>query len=205
MIALSDIPLFLYFQFVSAFLALWFFKKNSFFGKALTVLLCITFLVECLGTYFSVHKQYNFSLYHGYTLVEFSLILILYRGIIKEKKYLTVSYVILIIFLAFWLLTFFDKKYLFTTMVIGAFNVGVLIFLYLRELLLSDKLINFKRLLEFWVSVGFIVFYLPSIPFFSFWNFMKDRSLVPILESLIILMNIIISFGLIWSNKKEEF
>ncbi|WP_440120691.1 hypothetical protein [Tenacibaculum sp. Ill] len=70
---------------------------------------------------------------------------------------------------------------------------------------MSDKIINYKKLLSFWVSVAFIVFYLPSIPFFSFWNFLKDRSLMPILYVLIVLMNVIISFGLVWSNKKVEY
>ncbi|MFT0156446.1 hypothetical protein VBY68_07435 [Tenacibaculum ascidiaceicola] len=70
---------------------------------------------------------------------------------------------------------------------------------------MSNEILNYKKLLPFWVSVGLLVFHLPAIPFFSFWNYMKNKDLFPILHSLIILMNIIISFGLLWSNKKEEY
>ncbi len=80
-----------------------------------------------------------------------------------------------------------------------------MVFLFLRELLLSNEIVNYKKLLPFWVSVGFLVFHLPAIPFFSFWSYMKNRDLLPILYSLIVLMNIIISFGLLWSSRRVEY
>lgn len=194
----------LYFQFIAALLSCFFLKKESFFLRILSLFLIVTFLVELIGDYLNGLKVDNFTLYHFYTLFEFSIIFIMLKSVIKQKKLLIYSSVLLFVLLFLWVLAFFSRKYLFVMTIVGSFNVGYLVFLYLRELLLSNELINYKKQLPFWVSVGLIVFYLPSIPFFSFWNFMKDRSLLPILEALVILMNIIISFGLIWSNKKEK-
>lgn len=199
---LSDLPLYSYII-VSLFgIYFYFFKSgsNNLFHLLLLLIICSTTIVEVLGFYL----RNNFSLYHIYTLIKFSLILYMYQNLILKKKYLIIGYILHGVTLLYWGLTFFDNTYLFSMIVVGSINVGILVFLYLRELLLSDKIINYKKQLSFWVSVAFIVFYLPSIPFFSFWSFLKNRSLMSILYVLIILMNVILVFGLIWSNKKEE-
>ena len=68
---------------------------------------------------------------------------------------------------------------------------------------MSNKILNYKKLLPFWVSVGFLVFFLPSIPFFALLKHMKGRELFYIIGILIILMNLVIITGLIWSRKDE--
>lgn len=198
---LFNLPL--YSQLIAAFLSCWFFVKNkTLFLKYLTVFLVVTFLVELTGAYLTKLKIRNFWFYHYYTFFEFFAIFFLYKNLIKDKKYIKVSYVLLTVFVIIWFTTYIDAKYFYQAIVLGSVNVGVLVFLYLRELLLSDEIINYKKLLPFWVSVGFLVFFLPSIPFFSFWTYLKTRELIPILNTLIVLMNVIISFGLIWSNNK---
>lgn len=206
MTLLFDVPLFLYSQFVTAFLSCFLLiKKKTLFLKILTLFLVVTFFVEFLGWYLSSIGKPNFRVYHFYTVFEYLVIFVLYRSLLREMKYLKISYLLLFVFVILAVLTFFDRKYLHYTGIIGSFNVGVLVFLYLRELLLSNEILNYKKMLPFWVSVGFLVFHLPAIPFFSFWDYMRNKDLFPILYSLIILMNIIISFGLLWSNKKEEY
>ena len=206
MTLLFEVPLFLYSQFLTALLSCFLLrKKKTLFFKILTLFLVVTFFIEFLGWYLSSIEKPNFRVYHFYTIFEYFGIFVLYRVLLKERKYLKISYILLFIFTVLSVLTFFDRKYLHYTGIIGSFNVGVLVFLYLRELLLSNEILNYKKLLPFWVSVGLLVFHLPAIPFFSFWNYMKNKDLFPILHSLIILMNIIISFGLLWSNKKEEY
>ncbi len=200
---LSELPLYSYVIVSLLGMYFYFFKRggNNLFHLLLLLILSTTTVVELLGFYI----RNNFSLYHFYNLMKFSLIFFMYRNLIVEKRYLVISYILYGLTILIWIATFFNKSYLFTMIVVGSVNVGVLVFLHLRELLMSDKIINYKKLLSFWVSVAFIVFYLPSIPFFSFWNFLKDRSLMPILYVLIVLMNVIISFGLVWSNKKVEY
>ena len=77
--------------------------------------------------------------------------------------------------------------------------------MYLRVLLLSNEILNYKKQLPFWVSVGFLVFYLASIPFFSMHKYFENRSIYYVINILVILMNLIISFGLIWSNKEMKY
>ncbi len=172
--------------------------------ELLTLSLVITFLTELLGAYFSKQKIPNFRLYYFYTGFEYVILFFLYKNLLKEKKYLKIPYLLLVFFIAFWLLTFFNNKYFYYTIIIGSFNVAILVFLYLRELLLSNEILNYKKLLPFWVSIGLLVFHLPSIPFFSFIDYMTDRDLFPILYSLIVLMNIFIAFGLVWTNRKVK-
>ncbi|CAM1346035.1 hypothetical protein [Tenacibaculum crassostreae] len=200
---LLDAPLL--FQILTAILScIVFIKKRTFFLGLLSLFLVVTFVVELTGAYLSSIGGHNFLVYHLYLFFENTLIFLLYYKLIYDKKYLIISYFLLAVIFVLWCLIFFSQKYFRSTIIVGAFNVGMLVFLYLRELLLSEKIINYKKILPFWVSVGFLIFYLSTIPFFSFWNYMRDRELFPILDFLIILMNLIISFGLIWSNKGEE-
>ncbi|CAM1359757.1 conserved membrane hypothetical protein [Tenacibaculum litoreum] len=204
MISLFDVPL--YSQLVVAFLSILFYmKKRTLFLKLLMLFLVMTLIVELMGVYLSRIKKPNFWMYHFYTVFEYFTLFYLFKSVLKDKKTLKFSYILLFLLVVVWCVTFVNRDYFNYAVIIGSFNVGVLVFLYLQELLLSDEIINYKRLLPFWVSVGLIVFHLPAIPFFSFWNYMKNKDLLPILHSLIVLMNIIISFGLIWSNKKVEY
>lgn len=199
-----DLPLFS--QFMAAILSCFFLiKKRSSFLLMLSLFLMVTFFVELIGAYYTSIKKPNFVIYHFYTFFEYVIIFFLYRKLIKDKRWLNVSKVLLVLFVVVWFSVIYDKFFFHYSIIIGSFNVGVLSFLYLRELLLSDKIINYKKLLPFWVSVGFLVFHLPAIPFFSFLTYMKNRELFSVLTMLIILMNTIISLGLIWSNKEVKY
>lgn len=201
-----DIPISLYSQLLVALLSCFFLvNRRTTFMKLLTLFLVVTFFVELIGLYLSLVKKPNFWIYYFHTFFECFIIFFLYRNLLKERKYLKISYLLLSFFIVFWVAAFFDKNYIHYTGIVGSLNVGVMVFLFLRELLLSNEIVNYKKLLPFWVSVGFLVFHLPAIPFFSFWSYMKNRDLLPILYSLIVLMNVIISFGLLWSNKKVEY
>lgn len=200
----SDFPL--YSQILVALLSIIFLIiKKTRFLKILTLFLVVTSLVELVGAYYTQIMKPSFFIYHYYTFFEYVIIYFLFEGLVKDKKRLNISRILLLTFVIMWGMIYYDKTYLFYSMIVGSFNVGVLAFLYLRELLLSNEIINYKKLLPFWVSVGLLVFHLPAIPFFSFFSYMKNRNLFPILHSLILLMNIIISFGLLWSNKKAEY
>lgn len=201
-----DIPISLYSQLLVALLSCFFLvNRRTTFMKLLTLFLVVTFFVELIGLYLSLVKKPNFWIYYFHAFFECFIIFFLYRNLLKERKYLKISYLLLSFFIVFWVAAFFDKNYIHYTGIVGSLNVGVMVFLFLRELLLSNEIVNYKKLLPFWVSVGFLVFHLPAIPFFSFWSYMKNRDLLPILYSLIVLMNIIISFGLLWSSRRVEY
>ena len=193
-------------QYLVAILGVLFYLKNKKpFAMWLVLLLTATVIVESIGTYRISLGKSNFLYQQIYILLELGIIYKMYSDLIEDKAWLKLSVFFLIIFIILWFFAFYNRIFYFYSIIIGAINVGLLVFLYLRELLLSDEVLNYRDMLSFWVSVGFLVFYLPSIPFFSLFSFMENRDLFPILHFLIIMMNIIISFGLIWSNKKEEY
>lgn len=180
-------------------------EKDKRFIKLLTLLSILTVIVESIGAYLVSIGKPNFIYHQFYIFFEPLIIFFMYKELINDKKWLNVSKIILLLCLVFWTLIFYDKHFFINSKIMGAINTGLLVFLYLKELLLSNKILNYKKNVSFWVSVGFIVFYLPSIPFFSMLSYMKNRDLFPILNVLVILMNIIISFGIIWSSKEVKY
>ncbi len=178
-------------------------KVRSTFLLGLVVILCLTAFVELAGLYYLKVKRPNYYLYITYIFCIFNLISLIFWSIIKLKLKL-----ILIMFPVIFNLSFFFfslEKSFFTFMTIGSVNTSIYSFLYLRQLLVSDEIINYRKLLPFWVSVGFLVFYLPSIPFFSLVNNMRTRELFFITKVLAVFMNIFIIYGFICSNKEETY
>jgi len=91
-------------------------------------------------------------------------------------------------------------------MVVGSIFLIVSIIFYFIELLRSEKIVIFHRMLLFWISVGLLLFYAGTIPFMLKWN---GYMLIPgvhelflILYVLAILMYLTFTFGFIWSRKE---
>ncbi|CAM1360082.1 conserved membrane hypothetical protein [Tenacibaculum sediminilitoris] len=195
----------IFFQFLSALISLIFVRKNrTVFLTLLSVFLVITASVEIYCFLLMEEEKPTFIIHHLYSLIEYSIIFFMYSSLINDKKWLVLPKILIITAFLLWVTVFFDKDCFSRLVILGSVNVAVVVLLYLRELLLSDKILNYKRLLPFWVSVGFLVFYLPSIPFFSLLNYINTRGLFSILSVLIILMNLFIIIGLLWSNKEMK-
>jgi len=179
-------------------------KDKSSFLKLLSILLLITVSIEFIGLYLMKNEKPSIYYYHFLSLIEFPIIFLMYERFIAVKKVLIFPKIILIITFLFWVLTFFKFMFYELTIISGSLSVSILIILYLRELLMSDKILNYRKLLPFWVAVGFLLFYLSSIPFFSLQDYMKDRGLFSVLFVLIIIKCLFIIFGLITCNKRES-
>lgn len=204
MISLSLLNILL--QMLLAFISLFFLKKNkSPFVLMLSIFLLLTSLVETYCFILMKNGKPTFIFHHLYFFIEISLIYLMYKRLIDNEKWLFFSKNLLAITYVIWGVVFLKREFFFKMVIIGYINTAILLFLYLRELLLSDKILNYKKYLPFWLSVGFLVFYLPSIPFFSLLSYMKNRRLFFILDILIILKSIFIIYGLLCSNKKEKY
>ncbi|CAM1334645.1 hypothetical protein [Tenacibaculum aestuariivivum] len=178
--------------------------KNRFF-LTLRLILVVNVLVELVGAYYKYIEKNAFTIYIIYSGIVFTLITLMYLQIIKDifwRKYLKLITFCFILFCFFAFLTKINFTYV---VVFGALITVFGAFLYLKELLVSDKILNYKKMLPFWVTVGFLVFYLPSIPFFTLLKHMTDRGLFFILNALVILMNIFILYGLLCSKKEEMY
>lgn len=196
-----------FFQIIAAILALLVYCKceKTKFLLVLTVFLCLTVIVESIGVTLSVLKRKNWYVYYAYLFFEFNLIALMYLSIIKSSGSRKLIKVLVVLLSIFYLLTYGFTSMQYSLLSLRSFIIGVFLFLYLNELLQSNKVVNYIKELPFWVTVGFFIFYLGSIPFFSMLKGMKDRSLFYILYILVMLMNVSISVGLIiklLENKK---
>lgn len=191
----------LFSQILTSALSIFFLKhfKTKFY-IILVIIFCLTAFTEALGKYLTSINILNYHLYVFYAFFTFNLTAIAYESILKLTKFIVF---LSLIFNIVFFIVFFRDMHFFYSVIVGSFNTGIYSFLYLRQLLLSKEIINYKKHFAFWVSVGFLIFYLPSIPFFLLNKFMQNRSLFKILNFLTILMNFLIIYGLITCRNKK--
>ena len=195
----------IYFEFATVLVALLQYKKHKqlyfkYFVAYVFVLFGFEFLI---GNFFVKNNQ---SIYNIYTFFEFNLVTIIYFNLNKEKlsrliiKYLIISFNI-IYFLSFYFLILKDY-----TVTLGALIVSVFMFLYLRELLNSSRIIDYKRNLSFWITVGMLFYYLCTIPFLALVYFigLKGVLLFYIINIITIITHLCFIFGLLWSKRTEN-
>ena len=193
-------------QFFASFISLLYYKHHrTKFAFFLCLILMINVLCELIGVYYKYIGGNSYNLYFIYTFFVFNLITVKYLEIVKSQLLRNLIILCNVFFILFSFFVFYKKSMFPYLIMLGGVNTSLNAFFYLKELLLSNEIINYKSLLPFWVSVGMLVFYLPSIPFFASLNYMKNRDLFFILDILIILMNLFIIYGLITCNKEEKF
>ncbi|SED20303.1 hypothetical protein SAMN04489761_4607 [Tenacibaculum sp. MAR_2009_124] len=173
------------------------------FSRFLFLFLLITAFIEVYCFFLLRKEKPTFIFHHIYSFIEYSLIFWMYLKLIKEKKWLILPKLLWAVIVILWLIVFFYRNIFSYLIILGSINVAIVLLLYLRGVLLSDEILNYKKMLPFWVSVGFLVFYLPSIPFFSLLKYIKSRGIFSVLSVLIILRSLFISFGLIWSKEEK--
>tara|TARA_R110002050_G_scaffold78954_2_gene168774 strand:+ start:1459 stop:2097 length:639 start_codon:yes stop_codon:yes gene_type:complete len=142
----------------------------------------------------------NYWIYNIYTFFEFSSLIGIYYFLntnIKSKK------IIIFLSIIYYIIYFISFKYVVLqkyTVIILPFFVVPFMFLYLQKLLNSSKIMNYKKVLPFWLTVGFLIYYLASVPFFSLQYLfgLYDRLLFTLLSAVVIIMHLIFIVSLIW-------
>ena len=142
----------------------------------------------------------NYWIYNIYTFFEFSSLIGIYFFLntnIKSKK------IIIVLSIIYYIIYFISFKYVVLqkyTVIILPFFVVPFMFLYLQKLLNSSKIMNYKKVLPFWLTVGFLIYYLASVPFFSLQYLfgLYDRLLFTLLSAVVIIMHLIFIVSLIW-------
>ncbi|WP_026775793.1 hypothetical protein [Polaribacter sp. Hel_I_88] len=155
-------------------------------------------LFEALGMLLSGGN--NYWIYNIYTFFEFSSLIGIYYFLntnVKSKK------IIIALSIIYYIIYFISFKYVVLqkyTVIILPFFVVPFMFLYLQKLLNSSKIMNYKKVLPFWLTVGFLIYYLASVPFFSLQYLfgLYDRLLFTLLASVVIIMHLIFIISLIW-------
>jgi len=198
-----DLDFIHYFELLIAVLAIVYYKKyTSSFYKYFILYTCCAFLVEFIAEVF-LKGTNNWWLYNLYTFVEFNLVALIYYHLTKEKKSHRIIFYIVLLFNITYLISFiFIALQNYTPILLGVL-VSVFIFLYLKELLNSNKIVNFRKDISFWITIGFLIYYLATIPFFTllFVVGMKDRILFYILQGILVITHLIFIVGLLCSKK----
>lgn len=190
-------------QIITALLALIFYNKyRSKFMFWLCVLLFVIVGVESLGLIFLKNKISSKQLYNIYTFFEFNIISLMYFYVVDEERSKKFFKILTYIFNAVYFFSFFYVDLQYYTVTLSSVLISVFLIIYFGELLNSNKILNYKKQLSFWVAVGFFIFYLGSIPFSIAVRFMPTRDLFFIQITLIFVMNFNIIYGLIWSKKE---
>ncbi|WP_157972891.1 hypothetical protein [Aureibaculum luteum] len=199
----------------------YFYKYKHTTLKYFLYLLWYITITEFLGWYIRVTGNmayidengwiYNKWLYNILNIVTFSTVYIIYYRYLKTQLFKKWIKVFLIVFLLVNILNWafiqnFIKEGAVFPKIIGSVFLIISIIFYFIELLRSEKIVIFHRLLLFWISVGLLLFYTGTIPFVLKWNgFMVIKGvheLFLILYILAIIMYLTFTFGFIWSKKE---
>jgi hypothetical protein len=197
-----------YFEYTSLILAVLFYKryKNYTFYKYFIIYLINIVLFGVIADFFIRNGSNTIQLYNVYTFFEFNFFTLIYVNLIKEKKIINFLKIIVFLFNVIYISSFYFKILQSYTVVLEGVCNSLFIILFFRELLNSERILNYKKLLSFWISVGFLLFYLTSIPFFTLLEFhlFNDRLLFFILYYLIIVFHLCFIYGLITCKKAED-
>ena len=163
----------------------------------------ITCVVELIGFYYlKVLKKYSFEVYNVYTFFEFNIITLMYLSIIKDLKTLNLIKLLNVTFNVIYIVSFFYIPVQNYTITIESLVLSVFFIAYLKELLSSDIILNYKKHLPFWITSGFLIFYLSSIPFQLIRGSLDNREMFSIQMFLIYIMHSCFIYGFLWSKKE---
>jgi hypothetical protein len=155
--------------------------------------------------------HYTTWFYNLLRFVTFNTLLFIYFNYLSTKKYkqcikiFAFGYIAVSIINWLFIQNFILEKSEIPRILGSIFLICTIIF-YFIELLKSEKILVFHRLLLFWISVGLLLFYTGTIPFVLKYN---GYALIPgvhklflIIYLLAITMYLTFAFGFIWSKKE---
>ncbi len=178
--------------------------KSSSYYRCFVLYILVIIIFDLLVRFIFVKD--NITLFNVYTFFEFNLFGLLYFQLIKGKTRLMVLKTLMISFnMVYFFCFYFDFYMQYTIPLEGVFN-SIIVILFFVELLNSDEILNYKKLLSFWISVSFLIFYLTSVPFWSLYysSIFETRSMFPIIYYLATVFQLIFIYGLLACKKTEN-
>jgi hypothetical protein len=173
------------------------------------VIISLGFFVELQGTLSQYVFQHNSRIgYNIYKFLSLVLYFIFFYKCLTDSFKKKLVYSIGIFFIAFSFIhyLFIHQSFLqfnLTVSLVGAFSLIAVIFIYLADVLNSDKILQLQFLLTFWVALGNIFFFIGYLPVFTLakkfgFYYMYDV----IVLTLNIIMNVFFIIGFIKSKKE---
>jgi hypothetical protein len=200
--------------------AIFYFKKSFDVDlKYFLGYLIAMFTFEMIASYVKYNLAlYNLWVYNTLTFVEFNLLFLFTKQILisaKTKK--TVSRISIFFNIIYLLTTFYYlyqgiylETYNSIASISGSLLIAIVLFLFYRDFLSSNEILNYKKSLTFWIAFGLLFYYLGTIPITSIINNMKGTSitvidyLYNIQFVLLIFMYSCFILGALWSQKRVK-
>ena len=202
------ISFFIALEWLSAIIATIYYKK--FASKFTALLLFYLWYIAITETSSRIIRSYGDSsswLYVIYTFVEFNILFSMYHSLTKVKSTKNIIRLFVVIVNIVYFIEVYKQGFTLNTsntVVVGSIFISVVLILYLKEFLYSDKILNYSRSLYFWVTIGSLVYYLSSIPFQAMTNYLENRNLFYIQISLAVFVQLCIIIGFLWSKKETK-
>ena len=175
------------------------------------LILIVTLITEYFGLYLGTLLGSNTLLYNIFSFFYFLFIFKVFKEAIQTKIYKKMINVIIVIFLAVFVVSALIKDFYYgnqiETYVIGTILSILCILMYFSEILKSNKIIQIKHDMLFWISIGFFLFFAGTIPIEIMREIFEFKvaifnSLRAIQYTLIIMMNLCFIVGLLLQKPK---
>lgn len=205
-------------SFISALIyAIFYFKKSFEIDlKYFSAYLFFMFSFEMIASYVK-HKGYdNLWVYNSLIFLEFNCLFFFSREILDSKKTKKIILNIIIIFNIIYFssnlisLDNYLTKYNSLASISGSFLITIVLFLFYKDFLDSNRILNYKKSLSFWIAFGLLFYYLGTIPFTSIINFLSaipreiKSYFIKIQVFLSLFMHSCFIFGILWSRKQVK-
>lgn len=188
-------------------------KKNAFIFP---IYLAIIVIIETFGWFMAERGLFKQNiLWYRYFGLPFQYIFFFWYfvEIINTKTTKLFFWLCLIVYLISWSLEFYflpkefeDKMAISNTM--GSLIILILVFAYFYKLILSNDILLFYQKQSFWISVGVLIYYLGSFPFYGAGNYLyknfENLYLIYIQVVLIFacIMYLLFTVSYIWGKEK---
>ncbi len=181
--------------------------------KYFATYLIFLFVFEMIAGYILSIGKGNLYLYNILTFFEFNFLFLFLKGLLlstsgqKNVFYIMYVFNIIYIFSSFYIDSYI-LNYNTVASITGSILITVVLFFFFKELLNSNKILNYKKTLSFWIVFGLLVYYLGTIPIITIINQMKNISkqevvgLFNIQIALSMFMYSCFIFGGLWSQRK---
>ncbi len=212
---LSDLRTFIIiFQVIIAIIgSFYFYKYKNTFLKYFLIVLWYIAINDLLGFILKNNKYEVAILYNVYYIIVFNYLMFLFRNYVSKKLHKRLILIFIYIYTFSFLINAFFENYLIeysrAPYILGScFLVTSIVFYYI-DILNSEKVLNVKKNLLFWISTGVLIYYCGNIPYKIVRTYAKQLTDVSIeflvLCILTIIMNLCFIIGFIWSDSKQQY
>jgi hypothetical protein len=195
----------IFFEIASLLLSLMFIKKF----KSKQYYFFISYLIFAVAADFVgglITEVSNAWVFNIYTFFEYSSVAGIYYFLNKNPFSKKVVFYMSIIFFCIYAISFIYTPLQRYTVIILHFFVVPFLFLFFQELLNSKKIINYKKQLFFWITVGLLIYYFGTLPFItlSFIGQLQTKVLFTVPGIIVVIMHLIFTVSLIWLRKVQK-